>query len=190
MIRLHRLSARAEVFYLNPDLIVAIDSTPDTVVTLSTHQKVLVTDSPEIVVAAVQAWRASILANAFPANHKRASRSDANLSLVNGHARHRHPQRRKRGRRPMKVSSVIGLVVAIAGLYIGAVMEGSNPMAVLSPSAMSIVLGGTLGAVIIGTSFGAITNIPKMYMKAFSPPLDRPQREGHRARRLRRGRPS
>jgi chemotaxis protein MotA len=71
----------------------------------------------------------------------------------------------------MKVSSVIGLVVAIAGLYIGAVMEGSNPMAVLSPSAMSIVLGGTLGAVIIGTSFGAITNIPKMYMKAFNPPL-------------------
>jgi chemotaxis protein MotA len=71
----------------------------------------------------------------------------------------------------MKASSVIGLVVAIAGLYIGAVMEGSNPMAVLSPSAMSIVLGGTLGAVIIGTSFASITNIPKMYMKAFSPPL-------------------
>src|SRR3954454_24034720 len=70
----------------------------------------------------------------------------------------------------MKASSIIGLVVAIAGLYIGAVMEGSNPMAVLSPSAMSIVLGGTLGAVIIGTSFAAITNIPKMYMKAFSPP--------------------
>jgi flagellar protein FlbD len=84
VIRLHRLSARAEVFYLNPDLIVAIDSTPDTVVTLSTHQKVLVADSAETVVAAVQTWRASILANAFPANHKRASRSDANLSLVNG----------------------------------------------------------------------------------------------------------
>ena len=83
MIRLHRLSTRAEVFYLNPDLIVAIDSTPDTVVTLSTHQKVLVTDAPETVVAAVQNWRASILANAFPANHKRASRSEANLSLVN-----------------------------------------------------------------------------------------------------------
>ena len=82
MIRLHRLSARAEVFYLNPDLIVAIDSTPDTVVTLSTHQKVLVSDSPETVVAAVQTWRASILANAFPAGHKRASRSEANLSLV------------------------------------------------------------------------------------------------------------
>src|SRR3954463_2872885 len=70
----------------------------------------------------------------------------------------------------MKASSAIGLVVAIVGLYLGATMEGSNPMAVLSPSAMSIVLGGTLGAVIIGTSFATITNIPKMYMKAFNPP--------------------
>ena len=76
MIRLHRLSARAEVFYLNPDLIVAIDSTPDTVVTLTTHQKVLVADSPEDVVAAIQAWRASILASALPA-HRRKRRSDA-----------------------------------------------------------------------------------------------------------------
>jgi chemotaxis protein MotA len=71
----------------------------------------------------------------------------------------------------MKASSAIGLVVAIAGLYIGAVMEGSNPLAILSPSAMSIVLGGTLGAVIVGTSFAQITNIPKMYMKAFNPDM-------------------
>src|ERR1044071_6070799 len=70
----------------------------------------------------------------------------------------------------MKASSAIGLVVAIVGLYLGATMEGSNPMAILSPSAMSIVLGGTLGAVIIGTSFAATTNTPKMYMKAFTPP--------------------
>src|SRR3954469_14996606 len=71
----------------------------------------------------------------------------------------------------MKASSAIGLVVAIVGLYLGATMEGSNPMAILSPSAMSIVLGGTLGAVIIGTSFASITNIPKMYMKAFNPDI-------------------
>ena len=65
----------------------------------------------------------------------------------------------------MKASSAIGLVVALVGLYLGAVMEGSNPMAVLSPSAMLIVLGGTLGAMIIGTSFASITTIPKMYMR-------------------------
>ena len=80
MIRLHRLSARAEVFYLNPDLIVAIDSTPDTVVTLTTHQKVLVADSAEDVVTAIKAWRSSILAGAMPSTPKR--RSDAALTLV------------------------------------------------------------------------------------------------------------
>jgi chemotaxis protein MotA len=68
----------------------------------------------------------------------------------------------------MKDSSVIGLVVAIAGLYLGATMEGSNPLAILNPSAMLIVLGGTLGAVIMGTSFDAVKSIPKLYMKAFN----------------------
>jgi uncharacterized protein YlzI (FlbEa/FlbD family) len=86
VIRLHRLSARAEVFYLNPDLIVAIDSTPDTVVTLTTHQKVLVTDRAEDVVAAIRQWRASILADAMPSSPKR--RSDAALTLVTATAAH------------------------------------------------------------------------------------------------------
>jgi chemotaxis protein MotA len=71
----------------------------------------------------------------------------------------------------MKASSAIGLVVGLVGLYLGATLEGSNPMAILSPSAMLIVLGGTLGAVIMGTSFASIANIPKMYMKAFSPDI-------------------
>lgn len=85
MIRLHRLSARAEEFYLNPDLIVAIDSTPDTVVTLTTHQKVLVADSAEAVVTAVKEWRASILSTAFPhLSRRHVGRSDASLSLVTG----------------------------------------------------------------------------------------------------------
>jgi flagellar protein FlbD len=80
VIRLHRLSARAEGFYLNPDLIVAIDSTPDTVVTLTTHQKMLVADRAEDVVAAIHKWRSSILAAAMPSSPKR--RSDAALTLV------------------------------------------------------------------------------------------------------------
>ncbi len=81
MIRLHRLSARAEGFYLNPDLIVAIDSTPDTVVTLTTHQKVLVSDSPDAIVAAIRDWRSSILAGALPGTPVKR-RSDAALTLV------------------------------------------------------------------------------------------------------------
>ena len=80
MIRLHRLSARAEVFFLNPDLIVSIESTPDTMVRLTTHAKVMVTETPEDIVAAVQAWRTSILAAAMP--HSTRRRSEAALTLV------------------------------------------------------------------------------------------------------------
>ena len=79
MIRLHRLGHRDEVFHLNPDLIAFIESTPDTVVTLTTHSKVLVHERPEEVVAAVRAWRAGIFEQAFPRIRRR---SDVPLAVV------------------------------------------------------------------------------------------------------------
>jgi chemotaxis protein MotA len=69
----------------------------------------------------------------------------------------------------MKASSVIGIVVGCLGIAMGATMEGSNIAAVINPSAMLIVLVGTLGATITGTSFDSIKGIPKLYKKAFSP---------------------
>src|ERR1043166_4475933 len=73
----------------------------------------------------------------------------------------------------MKASSLIGLVMAFGALFLGATMEGSNVMAILNPSAMLIVLGGTLGATMAGTSFDAVKGIPKLYMKARNAePLD------------------
>jgi flagellar protein FlbD len=81
VIRLRRLGSKAEAFYLNPDLIVTVESTPDTIVTLTTHTKVLVADSPEDVVAAVREWRASIIGAALP-HVKR--RTDVPLSVVRG----------------------------------------------------------------------------------------------------------
>jgi chemotaxis protein MotA len=68
----------------------------------------------------------------------------------------------------MKASSAIGLAVAIGGLALGATMEGAPVMVVLNPSAMMIVLGGTLGVTIIGTSLDRIKAIPKLYKKVFS----------------------
>jgi chemotaxis protein MotA len=70
----------------------------------------------------------------------------------------------------MKASSIIGLGIAIAGLFLGPSMEGSSPMAVINPSAMLIVLCGTLGATIIGANFDAIKGIPKMFGKVFNAP--------------------
>jgi uncharacterized protein YlzI (FlbEa/FlbD family) len=84
VIRLRRLGHKTDVFYLNPDLIVSIESTPDTVVTLTTHTKLIVADSPEDVVAAVRAWRASVLNAALPTG--RARRTDTQLTLVRGAA--------------------------------------------------------------------------------------------------------
>jgi flagellar protein FlbD len=81
VIRLRRLGSKAEAFYLNPDLIVTVEATPDTIVTLTTHTKVLVADSPEDVVAAVREWRSSIISSALP-HVKR--RSDVPLSVVRG----------------------------------------------------------------------------------------------------------
>ena len=69
----------------------------------------------------------------------------------------------------MKASSVIGIVVGCLGIAMGATMEGSQIAAVINPSAIMIVLGGTLGATITGTSFDSIKAIPKLYKKAFSP---------------------
>jgi uncharacterized protein YlzI (FlbEa/FlbD family) len=81
VIRLRRLGSKAEAFYLNPDLILAIEATPDTVVTLTTHTKVLVADAPEDVLNAIREWRASILASALPKGQRR---NDAGLTLVRG----------------------------------------------------------------------------------------------------------
>jgi chemotaxis protein MotA len=69
----------------------------------------------------------------------------------------------------MKASSAIGLVIGCLGIAMGATMEGSQIMAVLNPSAMLIVLVGTLGATITGTSFESIKAIPTLFKKAFSP---------------------
>jgi uncharacterized protein YlzI (FlbEa/FlbD family) len=81
VIRLRRLGSKAEAFYLNPDLIVTVEATPDTIVTLTTHTKILVADSPDDVVAAVREWRSSIISSALP-HVKR--RSDVPLTVVRG----------------------------------------------------------------------------------------------------------
>jgi flagellar protein FlbD len=65
MIILHRLGHPAEPFQLNPDLIVSVESTPDTVVTLATTAKVVVAETPDEVTAATREWRVGVLAEAL-----------------------------------------------------------------------------------------------------------------------------
>ena len=66
MITLHRLGRDcAEELHLNPDLITTVEAHPDTVITLATGAKVVVTEEPQEVADAVRRWRADILEEAW-----------------------------------------------------------------------------------------------------------------------------
>jgi flagellar protein FlbD len=65
MIELHRLGAGPAPFHLNPDLIVTVEATPDTTISLTTGTKVMVVEGVEVVVARIKEWRAGILAGAY-----------------------------------------------------------------------------------------------------------------------------
>ncbi|HTW40786.1 MAG TPA: flagellar FlbD family protein [Solirubrobacteraceae bacterium] len=65
MITLNRLGHSDEPFHLNTDMIVTVESTPDTVITLATGTKVVVAETPAEVAQKVHEFRASVLAEAF-----------------------------------------------------------------------------------------------------------------------------
>ena len=65
MITLHRLGQSDEPFQLNPDMIVTVESTPDTVIALATGAKVVVAETPQEVAAEVSAYRALIMSDAL-----------------------------------------------------------------------------------------------------------------------------
>jgi flagellar protein FlbD len=74
MITLNRLGHDDEPFQLNPDMIVTIESTPDTVIALATGAKVVVAETPEQVAAAVVSYRASVQADADALRRHRPTR--------------------------------------------------------------------------------------------------------------------
>lgn len=82
MIALHRLAHADEPFFLNPDLIVSVEAHPDTVIALSTGTKVVVAETPEVIVEAVRDWRASVLSAAM----RDLPRRGAAMTLVRGGA--------------------------------------------------------------------------------------------------------
>jgi flagellar protein FlbD len=65
MIELHRLGHDHEAFMLNPDLISIVEAHPDTVVTLTTGTRMLVSERPAEVAALIRAWRSDILRDAL-----------------------------------------------------------------------------------------------------------------------------
>lgn len=67
VVTLHRLAPTPVPFLLNPDLILIVEATPDTIVTLTTGVHIVITETPDEVARTVRAWRAGILADALGA---------------------------------------------------------------------------------------------------------------------------
>jgi uncharacterized protein YlzI (FlbEa/FlbD family) len=82
MITLHRLGHKLEIFRLNPDLIVTVEATPDTVLTLATGAKIVVAETPERVAKAVREYRVEILADALKVRHERRRAEHPRLGSV------------------------------------------------------------------------------------------------------------
>jgi uncharacterized protein YlzI (FlbEa/FlbD family) len=65
MITLHRLGHAVDTFQINPDAIVTVEATPDTVITILNGQKIVVAEPPERVAEEIQAYRSMVLAEAL-----------------------------------------------------------------------------------------------------------------------------
>lgn len=68
--------------------------------------------------------------------------------------------------------SVIGLVLGIAAILLGQVLEGGHITSLLQPTAFLIVVGGTLGAVMLQSPFRAFADGVRMTKWVFVPPPD------------------
>lgn len=82
MITLHRLGHKLEIFRLNPDLIVTVEATPDTVLTLATGAKIVVAETPERVAKEVREYRVDILADALKVRHEKRRAENPRLAPV------------------------------------------------------------------------------------------------------------
>ena len=80
MIQLHRIGHDAVVFHLNPDLILSVESHPDTVITLTTGDRFVVAETADEVSATVNAWRSGLMHSALEAID--AARPSAGASVV------------------------------------------------------------------------------------------------------------
>ncbi len=60
MITLHRLGQSEASLVLNCDLVATVEANPDTVITLVTGARLVVSESPQQVIDAVMRWRAEI----------------------------------------------------------------------------------------------------------------------------------
>jgi chemotaxis protein MotA len=71
--------------------------------------------------------------------------------------------------------SVAGLILGLAAILVGQVLEGGHVSSLVQPTAFLIVIGGTLGAVMLQSPLPVFMNGLRMVRWVFLPPPTQPQ---------------
>jgi chemotaxis protein MotA len=74
----------------------------------------------------------------------------------------------------MDPASVIGIGLALVGIFGSMIMEGGNPAAIILPAPMVLVFAGTIGAAIGGALLSDVKAAPKMLIRAVTKPVPQP----------------
>ena len=174
MIHLTRLNHLPLV--LNADLIESIEVTPDTVISLTTGQKLVVLEPAEEVVRRVVEFRRSIysaICSVRPFRTGRARlpampRTALEIEQVMAGTSVPTPDaaKKKSGRRP-DLATMGGLLLALSGILGGLVLEQGRVQDVAQLTAAIIVLGGTLGAVMVTTPMGLLRRAAGKLLSVF-----------------------
>jgi len=75
----------------------------------------------------------------------------------------------------MDKTSIIGLLLGIAAILVGQVLEGGHIASLVQPTAFLIVIGGTVGAVMLQSPMPVFVNGLKMVKWVFVPPAFDPE---------------
>lgn len=67
----------------------------------------------------------------------------------------------------MDISSLLGILLAFAGILAGLLLEGGHVGQVLQPTAAMIVFGGTIGAVMLQYPLGVVVAAARRLLRAF-----------------------
>ncbi|MDD3352773.1 flagellar motor protein [Zoogloea sp.] len=67
--------------------------------------------------------------------------------------------------------SLVGITLAIAAILVGQILEGGHVSSLLQPTAFMIVIGGTLGAVMLQSSMKVFRLGMQMFRWVFVPPV-------------------
>ncbi|TFW25046.1 flagellar motor protein [Duganella callida] len=72
----------------------------------------------------------------------------------------------------MDWASLVGVLVALAGIIVGQVLEGGKLSSLVQPAAFAIVVVGTVGAVLLQTRLATFLKGLRMLRLVFAPPVD------------------